>query len=247
MVGHDDDEEDENENSDNKEIDYFAENQKLLDEMDAKDPLKEENQDKKGKPKKEKKKKEKKEKEKKEKKPKKPVDPELQEKVKVSPKVGFLLFSIIVVCTVAVVAGGNVLSYQQRLKDATDYYVGKDYSSAYDIVSTTKLRKTDEEFYQQLRLIMHVYRQYESYVNFKEIGIEEKALDALIKGVGYYELYKEQGKDYNVLEEMQYSLDLIKEELQSGYGVTDTEARELFLIEDRNLYSEQIYEIVDYR
>lgn len=223
-------------------IDFHSENKRLLNELDEEDEN-EKGEAKKGENKKDKK--EKKTKEAKAPKIKKPVDPEMEEKVKMSPKVGFLLFSIIVVIIIGVLAGGSVLSYRQRIADATDYFVTKNYSAAYKMVESSNLKKTDQEFYQQLRLIMYVHRSYESYLNFKEIGDEAKALNALVKGVGNYELYKEQGKDYNVLEEMQYSLGLIKDALKNDYNVTETQARELFIIEDRNMYSTKIYEIID--
>lgn len=225
------------------ETDYSLQNKRMMEELE--EESEEDTNEKKGTNKKKSSKKtQKKEKKLKIKKEK---DPELEEKIKISGRAFLLLFTIVLVLIIGVIIGGNILTYKQRINDATNYFVAKDYSSAYEMVSGTNLKETDQEFYMQLRLIMYVHKNYEAYNNFMNVGQENKALHYLVKAVKSYEQYKEKGREYNVLEEMQYSLGLVTDALKSDFGVTEAQAREISIIEDRNIYSERIYKILEER
>jgi hypothetical protein len=195
------------------------------------------------KPKKEKKIKEKKPKKKKKEKVIRPKEPD--EIIKIGGKGGFVIFSLMVLIIIFIITGVNVLSYRQNIDSAHSYYVDKKYDKAYEMLSGEKIKKSDQDFYNQLRMIMYVDKQYNSYKNFITTNMEPQALNSLIKGVGNYYKYESQAEKIGALSDMQYVKDQINAELKSKYNLTEDDAKKLSEIKDRNEYSKQIYDIVD--
>lgn len=186
------------------------------------------------------------EKPKKEKKPKKIKEPnkEFNEKIEFSFKGVILALTLIILIFLTITIGGERINYSQKMNLATDYYLEKNYKEAYFQISGIDLKKSDEDFYQQLRLIMYVSKQYDSYGHFKLMGENEKALDSLIKGVEGYDSYIEQANELGVDEDFQYLIGLITSNLQEDYGLSEKEVRDLAKIKNRQEYSKKIYSIV---
>ncbi len=221
----------------------YDENEELIKQMDRGEIDEEELLEDTKKKKKEKKKKEpkpKKPKKVKEKKPKK-VKEKKEDVIIPIPKV-FLIFafSFLVLFIVILIFGGNFTHYNTCVKNATDYYVDKKYSEAYSEISGLEAKKEDEAFFTQLETVMFVMRHYETGRNLVVIGDYENGLDALLKGVKTFDKYQNVGRDFDCYDDMAYVLSWIDIELERVYGLTESDARNLNNIEDREEYAFEV-------
>lgn len=193
--------------------------------------------------KKEKKKKEKKPKVKKEKKPKKVKvkKPKKPDVIIPIPRT-FLIFalSFIVLFIVFLIFGGKLYYYNTQMQSATSHYVNKEYSKAYDELSGMSIKDDDVNFYQQVQTVMFVMHHYEAGVTLAKLDDYEHGLDDLIKGVAAYDKYQNVGRDLDCFDEMTEVLALINNELETVYGITESQARELSLLEDRADYAYKV-------
>lgn len=170
-------------------------------------------------------KKEKKAKPKKEKKPKAPVDPKDILKIKPLSVVMLLMFVAGFVIMVQLFSG--LFDYSNNISRAKEFMQNGNYTSAYDIVHGMSLSKSDSNIQNQLDAIMLVERQYESYENYRKLGMNVDALNALIKGLVQYNTYKEQGESLGVIEPMNQYRQAILEKLLSDYKIDEKLANDL--------------------
>jgi len=205
------------------------------------DEKSEEKEDKKAK--KEKKKKEKKPKEKKvkEKKPKPPKEPD--EIIKIPIPALIIFISIMIFTIIGVTLGGSYYNYRTRMTKAVAYYVDDDYKSAYDELAGLTIKSEDEFFYHQIMIVMSVQSNYDTFKSMMELEQYVQALDYLLKGVDNFDLYQNEARDYESFDDMQVALDRITAALSYYFGITESEAREINLIEYKKDYSEAVYEI----
>lgn len=229
-------------NNDAKELD---ENEHLIRQMDRgeidEDELLEKTDEKKSK----------KEKKKKVKKAKKPAKKKAKKVKKVKQKdpdviipvsKSFIIFaaSLVVLLVVVLIFGGKLNYYSNKMNAATTYYVDKKYSEAYSEISGMDIKDDDIAFYNQIYTIMLVMRHYDSGKSLVTIDDYEHALDSYLKGVSAYDKYQNQGREYGCFDEMTEVLGWIDIELKNTYELSESEARELILIEDSEEYAYKV-------
>lgn len=194
---------------------------------------------------KEKKKKEKKKKEKKPKKPKvkkvkapKVKKPKEPDEIIPIPKVLIIFsFSFIVLLVICLIFGGNLKYYNEKMQRATTFYVNKDYEAAYGEISGLSIREKDQDFYNQVFTVMLVSHQYTAGKNLLAVGDYEQALHSYLKGVAMYDKYQNQARDLNCLDEMNGVLEQLNKELNDTFGLTESKARELNLLDNKEEYA----------
>ena len=170
-------------------------------------------------------KKEKKAKPKKEKKPKAPVDP--KDILKIKPLYVVMLLMFVAGFVIMVQLFSGLFDYSNNISRAKEFMQNGNYTSAYDIVHGMSLSKADSNIQNQLDVIMLVERQYESYENYRKLGMNVDALNALIKGLVQYNTYKEQGESLGVIEPMNQYRQAILEKLLSDYKIDEKLANDL--------------------
>lgn len=197
---------------------------------------------------KEEKKKKKKEKKKKEKKPKKPKvkkvkalkvkKPKEPDEIIPIPKVLLIFsFSFIVLLVICLIFGGNLKYYNEKMQRATTFYVNKDYEAAYGEISGLSIREKDQDFYNQVFTVMLVSHQYTAGKNLLTVGDYEQALHSYLKGIAMYDKYQNQARDLNCLDEMNGVLEQLNKELNDTFGLTESKARELNLLDNKEEYA----------
>ena len=82
------------------------------------------------------------------------------------------------------------------------YFSADQYELAYEKLAGLEPRKSEEVFFEQVRTVMYVQKQYDSYLNYYNIGMKEEALDALFKGIDKYDKYYETADDLGILDDM---------------------------------------------
>lgn len=208
-------------------------------EIDEEEILSEEGKEEKGK-KKEKKKKEKKPKKAKVKKVKAPrvKKPKEPDEIIPIPKVLLIFsFSFIVLLVICLIFGGNLKYYNEKMQRATTFYVNKDYEAAYGEISGLSIREKDQDFYNQVFTVMLVSHQYTAGKNLLAVGDYEQALHSYLKGIAMYDKYQNQARDLNCLDEMNGVLEQLNKELNDTFGLTESKARELNLLDSKEEYA----------
>lgn len=190
----------------------------------------------------------KKKKKKKEKKPKKPKvkkvkapkvkKPKEPDEIIPIPKVLLIFsFSFIVLLVICLIFGGNLKYYNEKMQRATTFYVNKDYEAAYGEISGLSIREKDQDFYNQVFTVMLVSHQYTAGKNLLAVGDYEQALHSYLKGVAMYDKYQNQARDLNCLDEMNGVLEQLNKELNDTFGLTESKARELNLLDNKEEYA----------
>ena len=221
----------------------------------------EESKDKKKGKKGKKEKKEKKEKKKKEKSPSKKKQKKApKEKKEKKPKepdeiihipIMFIIFAIsfVIVVVVAAKIGGDYYYYNKQFYEAISLYVyGNEldegetldqdkyetkFSKAYSLLNGLEMKEDDHQaFFDQLETIMLMDRHYEAYKGYMLIEDFDHGLDSLIKAVGMYDKYQNQARELDCFDEMTVVLSWVNEKLSDTYGLTESQARELSMLDD---------------
>lgn len=212
-------------------------------EKEKKKKEKKEKKDEKKKLKKEKAEQKKKEKaEKKRLKTEKPKPP--AEKIKISPGAVILSLSVIVIAIIGLVFGGKTFWYRSHINDASELLIKKKYVEAYDMFTGIKAKKDDEGLYNQLRTLMLIQREYDSYNASIKMKRPVEGLSSLVKGVKRYEENKDKAELYGVEKDAKTIYSNICDRLSTVYGITPEQADELNGMKDNKEYTRRLKEIV---
>ncbi len=228
--------------------DLSDENMQILAELEAA----ENKEEPKKKVKKEKKKKEKPPKEKapkpkKEKPPKvkKEKPPKEKDNTPPLPKVPVILIFVMVASMVGLVLlGTSALSYQPNLKEAKSQYIIKNYEEANKCLQGLKIKKKDEQFYQQTCIMAAISSEYRAYQVFLSQNMQDAALDSLICALGRCEVNRKAAETYECIPELENLEQEIAGVLAEQYGVSAERALEVYNMRDRNEYTQQVYQIL---
>ncbi|MCI8991578.1 MAG: hypothetical protein HFG80_02445 [Eubacterium sp.] len=200
---------------------------------------KKEKKEKKGKePKKPKKEKAKKPpKPKKEKKPKEKMPPVPKGPLIVSLVLGASIFVLIFMFT-------NLQGNTRIEKDAENYFSKGDYTLAYETIEGYTITDKNQELYDKIRLMAFISQQRDAFYYFEQVGMHENALDALVRGVQRYEKYVDEAASYGL--EPQYSeiRQEIEQRLKDTFLMSVDDAKNLYSIQDKTEYTNQVYKIV---
>lgn len=185
-------------------------------------------------PKKKKEKKPKKQKAKKQPKPKKEkVPPKPYELVKISAVQIIIMLIFIVGIPAFIYISISAFNYKSNIKSATAYLLDDNYDKAFECIEGLELKnEEDKTLYKQIASIMFVKKQYNSYYNYKKLGMEYEALDALIKGIRRFEEFRNDGETLGVIDDMNSIRSDIISVLENEYGINEALAVTYSEIED---------------
>lgn len=165
------------------------------------------------------------------------------EKVKIPPSVAILGVTLVIALTVIALFGGEFIWYKNHVDEATSLLLDRKYTEAYESISGLKINKNDEGLQKQLKTLMYIEREYDAYNNCKAIGMEREALNALIKGIEKYDVYKKKAEEYGVSEQADEIYNNILTILKDEYNLTEEEARNIESISNKQEYSKKIEEL----
>lgn len=214
-----------------------------ISEIEEKPSKKKGKEDKKEKEPKEKKEKKKKEKKVKTQKVKEPVDP--SQLISIKPVAIIIMLVLMVGIVGYIYIFTTTFTYRQSIDQATYYMVDKEYTKAFDAISGLNLKnEEDEALYNQIKTIMQVQKQYNSYERYNRMGMHFEALDALIMGLGKYDENYVLAGELSVSADLDNAKVLIVNALQDQYGITEAMARTYMAITD---YEQYVYIINSYK
>ena len=158
-------------------------------------------------------------------------------------KVGVAIIAILTVTFLVVeIAGTNIHGYSSSKKQAMKYFEMGKYEQAYQEVLGTKVKEKDPDTYNKVRTVMQVQRALDSYQNYDAMNYYPDALNALIRGLQRYDANLETAKQLEIEDEVDGCKEQIVSLLQSEYGVSESQARELLSL-DKAEYTSKVVEI----
>ena len=158
-------------------------------------------------------------------------------------KVGVAIIAILTVTFLVVeIAGTNIHGYSSSKKQAMKYFEMGKYEQAYQEVLGTKVKEKDPDTYNKIRTVMQVQRALDSYQNYDAMNYYPDALNALIRGLQRYDANLETAKQLENEDEVDGCKEQIVSLLQSEYGVSESQARELLSL-DKAEYTSKVVEI----
>lgn len=126
----------------------------------------------------------------------------------------------------------NDFNYKQAIEKASNYFANRKYQSAFAEISGVEVKEEDQELKDRIYTVMYVERLYLSYENNIKLDRQEKALDALLRGVDkYFEHYEEAGK-LGITDDLDYSFSQIRDVLLEKYGISVDRAIEINALEN---------------
>ena len=158
-------------------------------------------------------------------------------------KVGVAIIAILTVTFLVVeIAGTNIHGYSSSKKQAMKYFEMGKYEQAYQEVLGTKVKEKDPDTYNKIRTVMQVQRALDSYQNYDAMNYYPDALNALIRCLQRYDANLETAKQLEIEDEVDVCKEQIVSLLQSEYGVSESQARELLSL-DKAEYTSKVVEI----
>ena len=158
-------------------------------------------------------------------------------------KVGVAIIAILTVTFLVVeIVGTNIHGYSSSKTQAMKYFEMGKYEQAYQEVLGTKVKEKDPETYNKIRTVMQVQRALDSYQNYDAMNYYPDALNALIRGLQRYDANLDTAKQLEIEDKVDGCKEQITSLLQSEYGVSESQARELLSL-DKEEYTSKVVEI----
>ncbi len=127
----------------------------------------------------------------------------------------------------------NVLSNQGYLNVARKAFYDGDYKSVYLATYGMNLKDSDVALIQaKSTVILKMQRWYDAYENNLKLGQEREALDSLIRGIEAYDYLNAEAEACDALSDVEQIKAVILGVLQSEYGLSEEQARDLLHYED---------------
>lgn len=130
-----------------------------------------------------------------------------------------------------------------QAKEARWAFDNADYETCYGNLYGEKRSEKEEEIFQKSYIVLCVQRKWDSYENFRQMGMEVEALDALFEGVRVYRDMEAQAESYGVLSRITPIFETIYAELRN-YGLSEAEIEEILAYESKVAYTKRLESIV---
>jgi len=156
-----------------------------------------------------------------------------------------LLFTIVAASGILLWAIASFNYRRISKKESMIYFTADQYELAYEKIAGLEPRKSERVFFEQVRTVMYVQKQYDSYLSYYNIGMKEEALDSLLKGIDKYDKYYETADDLGILEDMNNVLGKIYTALEESYNLLPEKAGEIANIEDSADYSVELRKVIN--
>lgn len=189
-------------------------------------------------------KKAKKEKKKKEKPVKENLEPEKPGR-KISPKKIQATALMCLTVTAAIILIVHLIPPTLEKQKARDAYYDKDYVKVVEGFYGEKLSESDELMYNRAVTILKFQRKVDAYNNYMHMGKETEALNQLIEAINRYEEIYDDAVAYNIIGEIDSMYQTVLDALQNRYGLSISQALEIYAIADDFEYTLALESVVD--
>lgn len=188
-------------------------------------------------------KKEKKPKRKKKTKKEKPQEPATKEK-KLSKKKVIATFAFCLTIMAVIIIMSTVFNDLHSKAEARWAFDNEDFQSCYENLYGKKLSEADQVIYEKSELVLAMNRKLSSYENFKKLGMNVEALNALFEGAKLHDRIAEKAADLGITDR----IETIYQNLYSKfaeYGLSDDDVSEILAYENAITYTKRLDSIVN--
>lgn len=163
---------------------------------------------------------------------------------KINPVGATIVIIFFVTIGAFAVFGSRLLSRNLSLNNAENYFANEEYLRAYDAISNVNIKEDDEVLYRRIRICSQMQKEVNSYRNYTSMNMRLEALDALIKGIRYYDINKAEADSLGIAGELKGLMSQTLAGLSEGFGMSEAQARELLAVEDQGEYTRRLEEVV---
>lgn len=163
---------------------------------------------------------------------------------KINPVGATIVIIFFVTIGAFTIFGSKLLSRNMSLNSAENYFANEEYLKAYDAISNVNMKEDDEVLYRRIRICSQMQKEVKSYNSYTSINMRLEALDSLIKGMRYYDTGKAEAESLGITGEVNGLGSQIITGLSEGFGLSETQARELMNLEDQGEYTRRLEQIV---
>lgn len=163
-----------------------------------------------------------------------------EERVKLKPAFLAFMATVIAVLSIAVVLLSDLYSYQNTMNTAQRNFSAGKYGEAFAALSGVKLKNEDQMFYDQVHLLARLDKQYDAYVNYRNLNMPKEALNALLQGMTIYYDSLETAQSLNLEEEVNGQRETLLYSLSNDFGLNEDRVRVICELEDTNDYTREI-------
>lgn len=162
---------------------------------------------------------------------------------RITPRAVAAVVIILSLLAATVILGTNQFNYHMVITRASNYFEMQKYKKAYEQIVGVDVKDRDQKIKDKIYCVMYVQGQLDSYHNFSQLNMHEKALDALVKGTQKYNNHIEEAKQLGIESDLTGLKGEIDQELKVRYNLTsDTIAQWLTL--EPNAYAQQLHNYV---
>lgn len=144
----------------------------------------------------------------------------------------------------AVVVSTTILSNQGYINIARKAFYDKDYKSVYLSTYGMELNDSDGLIQARSEVILKMQCWYDSYQNNLKLNRQREALDALLHGIESYDHINAEAEQYGVLSEVDDIKNTILNVLETKYGLSEAQVRELLNYQDALAYTIALNDII---
>ncbi len=182
-------------------------------------------------------KKEKKEKQPKTQTPRKPEKKLPKKRVIVTFAFCFTILAIIIIMSFVIEGLSNI-------REARWAFDNEDYITCYENLYGLDLNEENQSIYNKSETILILRKKLSSYENYKRLGMDLEALNALFDGVRMYPQIQERAEEYQILDRVENIYNSILAKFD-GYGLTQTDVAEILAYDSKVKYTKRLQSIVD--
>ncbi len=136
-----------------------------------------------------------------------------------------------------------VVTNLSNLSEARYAYDTKDYQTAYEDLYGLELDEDDQEIFNKSQIMLMLDRKLRSFQNYRKLGMDDRALHALLEGVKMYPEILMKAEEYGVVPQVSETYAQLLEGLAS-YGLTEGDALEINAYDSKVKYTKRIDSIV---
>ena len=177
-------------------------------------------------------------------KPRKVVDIDEKPPKKLSKKKVSVVFAFCFSILAMILILQTVLLDLSNVKEARWAFDNADYETCYANLYGEERSEEDEEIFQKSYIILCVQRKWDSYLNFRQMGMGVESLNALFEGVRVYRNMTARAESYGILSRITPIFENIYSELKS-YGLSDADIEEILAYESKVSYTKRLESIVN--
>ena len=139
-----------------------------------------------------------------------------------------------------------VFGYEKinNLHNARWAYDNQDYVTTYENLYGMELKGDDAEIYKKSQAILLMDRKYKSYQNYKKLGMNTEAVNALMEAVAMYPELRENAEQLGVAAQVDYTYASVLAAL-SEYGVSEADAKDIVGYESKVRYTLRVQSIAN--